>query len=58
MLSGPANAQVTNPARIDMHVTDLSDPRNPKHVMTWNRLSLPPEVLASEYARARGDQLP
>ena len=46
VLSGPANAQVRNPARIDMHVTDLSDPRNPKHLMTWNRLSLPPEVLA------------
>ena len=46
VLSGPANAQVRNPARNDMHVTDISDPRNPKHLLTWNRLSLPEEVLA------------
>lgn len=30
--------------RIDMHVTDLSDPKNPKPLLTWNRLELPPEV--------------
>jgi hypothetical protein len=29
-----------------MHVTDLSDPRHPQKIMTWNRLSLPAEVLA------------
>ena len=46
VLSGPAGAPVLNPARVDMHVTDLSDPRNPKHLMTWNRLQLPAEVLA------------
>ena len=46
VLSGPAGAPVLNPARVDMHVTDLSDPRHPKHLMTWNRLQLPAEVLA------------
>jgi hypothetical protein len=46
VLSGPAGGPVLNPARVDMHVTDLSDPRNPKHLMTWNRLQLPAEVLA------------
>jgi hypothetical protein len=35
-----------NPARIDIHVTDLSDKANPKHLLNWNRLQLPPEVQA------------
>lgn len=34
----------TDPTRIDIHVTDLSDPSNPKPLMTWNRLQLPPEA--------------
>src|SRR4051812_26247207 len=47
LLSGPANAQVLNPARIDMHVTDLTDPTHPKPMFTWNRLQTPPEVQAA-----------
>ena len=27
-----------------MHVLDLSDPANPKHLLNWNRLQLPAEV--------------
>ena len=46
LLSGPANAPVIDPTRVDMHVTDFSDPRNPKAIMTWNRLQMPPEVQA------------
>lgn len=41
VLSGTAAVPVLNATRIDMHVTDLSDPRNPKHLMNWNRLQLP-----------------
>jgi hypothetical protein len=44
LLSGPAGAEVINPARIDMHVTDFSDPVNPKVLMTWNRLQFPAEI--------------
>jgi len=47
LLSGPANAMVLNPARIDMHVTDLTDPAHPKPMFTWNRLQMPPEVQAA-----------
>lgn len=39
-----------DPNRIDFHVTDLSDPRQPKHLMNWNRLQLPPDI----YERTRG----
>jgi len=46
ILSGTAASPVLNPARIDVHVTDLSDPRNPRHLMNWNRLQLPAEVWA------------
>lgn len=46
VLSGTETSPVLNPARNDMHVTDLSDPRHPRHLLTWNRLSLPAEVLA------------
>jgi hypothetical protein len=35
-----------NPNRIDMHVTDLSDPTQPRHLMNWNRLQLPAEIQA------------
>ena len=44
ILSGPAGAPVLNPNRIDMHVLDMSDPRNPRQLLTWNRLQLPQEV--------------
>jgi hypothetical protein len=44
ILSGPAGAPVLNPNRIDMHVLDMSDPANPRHLLNWNRLQLPPEV--------------
>jgi hypothetical protein len=44
ILSGPAGAPVLNPNRIDMHELDMSDPRNPRQLLTWNRLQLPPEV--------------
>ena len=44
IISGPAGAPVLNPNRIDMHVLDMSDPRNPKHLLNWNRLQLPAEV--------------
>jgi hypothetical protein len=51
ILSGTADAPVLNPARIDMHVLDMSDPANPKHLLNWNRLQLPadvqPRVLAT-----------
>jgi len=30
--------------RIDMHVTDLSDPKKPKALLNWNRLDLPQAV--------------
>ena len=46
LLSGPANAPVLNPARVDMHVTDFSDPANPKQMFTWNRLQMPAEIQA------------
>ncbi len=46
LLSGTAAAPVLNPARVDLHVTDFSDPRNPKSLLTWNRLQMPAEVQA------------
>jgi hypothetical protein len=46
LLSGTAAAPVVNPARIDLHVTDFSDPASPKSMFTWNRLQMPPEVQA------------
>jgi hypothetical protein len=44
LLSGANNT--INPARVDMHVTDFSDPLNPKRLMTWNRAQLPAEIQA------------
>jgi hypothetical protein len=44
VLTGTQDAPVYNNARIDMHVLDLSDPTQPKRLMTWNRLSLPQEI--------------
>ena len=45
LLSGANNT--INPARIDMHVTDLTDPKNPKPWFTWNRLQMPADVQAA-----------
>lgn len=39
-----------NPARIDLHVLDMTDKSNPKQLMNWNRLQLPPEVQARTLA--------
>jgi len=51
LLSGTATNPVLNPARIDMHVLDVSDPAHPKRLLDWNRLQLPadvqPRVLAT-----------
>jgi hypothetical protein len=33
-----------NPNRIDLHVMDLTDKKNPKQLMNWNRNQLPPEI--------------
>jgi hypothetical protein len=35
-----------NPARIDVHVLDMSDKAKPVQVLNWNRLQLPPEIQA------------
>jgi hypothetical protein len=39
-----------DPTRVDIHITDISDPRNPKLIMDWNRLQLPPEIYAQTNA--------
>jgi hypothetical protein len=39
-----------NPNRIDLHVMDLTDKSNPRQLMNWNRLQLPPEVQARTLA--------
>ena len=39
-----------NPARIDLHVMDLTDKAKPTPLMNWNRLQLPPEVQARTLA--------
>ena len=56
----PPRSPVLNPARIDVHVTDLSDPRNPKHLMNVEPLAAAAGGLGGRnYAQiARGDQLP
>jgi len=33
-----------DPARIDLHVTDTSDPAQPQRLLNWNRLQLPPDI--------------
>ena len=33
-----------DPNRIDIHVMDLSDRSNPRQLLNWNRLQLPPDV--------------
>jgi hypothetical protein len=35
---------LVNPNRIDVHLTDLSDPTNPARLINWNRLQLPPDI--------------
>jgi hypothetical protein len=39
-----------NPNRIDVHVTDLSNPAQPAHLLSWNRLKLPAAVQARTLA--------
>jgi len=39
-----------NPARIDVHVLDMSDKAKPVHLANWNRLQLPAEVQARTLA--------
>src|SRR5436190_13105890 len=34
---------LVDPNRIDIHLTDLSDPAHPARLINWNRLQLPPE---------------
>lgn len=34
----------TNPNRIDLHITDISNPREPRRLLNWNRLQLPAEI--------------
>ena len=36
---------VINENRVDLHITSLDDPKNPKPLLSWNRLQLPEEVL-------------
>lgn len=33
-----------DPNRIDLHITDISDPTQPRHLLSWNRRQLPQEV--------------
>jgi len=35
---------VDNPNRIDLHVTDISNPSQPERLLNWNRLELPPDI--------------
>ncbi|MFT3820192.1 MAG: hypothetical protein QM750_21695 [Rubrivivax sp.] len=37
-----------NTNRVDLHVTSLDDPKNPKLLMTWNRSMLPEDVKNDE----------
>ncbi|HZO01633.1 MAG TPA: post-COAP-1 domain-containing protein [Burkholderiales bacterium] len=39
-----------NPARIDVHVLDMTDKAKPVQLLNWNRLQLPPEVQARTLA--------
>ncbi len=39
-----------NPARIDLHVLDMTDKANPKQLVNWNRLQLPPDIQARTLA--------
>jgi hypothetical protein len=33
-----------DPNRIDLHITDISDPTQPERLVTWNRLQLPADI--------------
>jgi len=35
---------LVNPNRIDIHLTDISNPSQPQSLLNWNRLQLPPDV--------------
>jgi hypothetical protein len=35
---------LVDPDRIDIHLTDLSDPTQPARLINWNRLQLPPDI--------------
>jgi len=35
---------LVNPDRIDLHVTDISDPSQPRRLLNWNRLQLPQDI--------------
>jgi hypothetical protein len=37
-----------NTNRVDLHVTNLDDPKNPKALLSWNRSMLPDEVKNNE----------
>lgn len=37
-----------NTNRVDLHVTSLDDPKNPRPLLTWNRSMLPEEVKNNE----------
>lgn len=37
-----------NTNRVDLHITSLDDPKNPKPLLTWNRSMLPEEVKNNE----------
>lgn len=39
-----------NPARIDVHVLDMTDKANPVQLLNWNRLQLPAEIQARTLA--------
>ena len=39
-----------NPARIDLHVLDMTDKANPRQLLNWNRLQLPADVQARTLA--------
>jgi len=39
-----------NPARIDVHVLDMTDKAKPVHLVNWNRLQLPAELQARTLA--------
>lgn len=39
-----------NPARIDLHVLDMTDKANPRQILNWNRLQLPAAVQARTLA--------
>jgi hypothetical protein len=49
-LPGQSSDIRVRPSRIDLHVLDMSDKANPRPLLNWNRLQLPPEVQARTLA--------